>query len=170
MIANDLPPLAGDILTGRVRSRPAYLLGLSYGLPLGLPAWLHLENVANGPTAVLEFIGTQHFGQQHNPEIDLAFMARSPFWRVGGTVLRFGGGIGPSLALGRPSAEDGPSRTSTRRARLQTYIGIEAEARFDALPGTGILLRVHHRSSAYGLVAPKNVGSNYIVLGLRHLF
>lgn len=84
--------------------------------------------------------------------------------------MRVGAGMGPSLALGRPAAEDGPSEGSPRRSRLQVYIGLEVEARMADRPDTGLVLRVHHRSGAYGLVAPNNVGGNFIVLGLRHGF
>lgn len=174
MIHNDLPPLAFDLVTGRVRTKSAYLVGVGYGLPLSPPpAWLvgglSLIGVHEA-TAALDLIAVQHGGAESNPEIDLGYTLRSRYAQWGPARVRVGAGIGPSLALGRPSAEDGPNDTSPRRPRFQTYIGLEVEARMEGQPATGLVLRVHHRSSAYGLVATKNVGGNFIVLGLRHSF
>ncbi|HVR50115.1 MAG TPA: hypothetical protein VMS38_10270 [Pseudorhodoferax sp.] len=174
MIHNDLPPLAFDLVTGRVRTKSAYLVGVGYGLPLPAPptwlsgglSWIGVHEA----TAALDLIAVQHGGAESNPEIDLGYTLRSRYAAWGPAQVRVGAGLGPSLALGRPSAEDGPNDTSPRRPRLQTYIGLELEARMEDLPATGLVLRVHHRSSAYGLVATKNVGGNFIVLGLRHSF
>jgi len=174
MIANDLPPLAFDLVTGRVRTKSAYLVGIGYSLPLPPPpGWLDRSLAAigmHGATAALDLIAVQHGGAEHNPEVNVAYTVRSRYADFGPMRLRVGAGMGPSLALGRPAAEDGPTDTSPRRPRFQNYVGLEVEARLADMPDTGLLLRVHHRSGAYGLIAPNNVGGNFIVLGLRHSF
>lgn len=63
MIANDLPPLAFDLVRGRVRGKSAYLVGLGYSLPLmPPPGWLDRGLAAigiPGTTAALDLIAVQ---------------------------------------------------------------------------------------------------------------
>lgn len=167
---NDLPVFASDTLRGRLSWRHSYFLGAGYLQPVKPPDWLHraagrigLEHISHH----IEWIGLQHFGGQHNSEMALAYMVHSPHADWGGLRLRAGGGVGPSLALGRPSAEDGPDAQPEKRSRLQHYIALEVEAAMPELSAYSVVLRLHHRSGVYGLVAPKGVGSNFVTLGLR---
>lgn len=167
LISNDLPQLGPDILRGRLGWRDSYFVGAGYSLPLGGPGWLPRRT---GLSSSVEFIGVRHFGQQENLEVDIAYMLHTARGEWGGLKFRGGGGIGPSLALGRPAAEDGPTRDPDRRSRFQHYIALEIEAALSAHPDTALVLRVHHRSGVYGLVAPDGVGSNFMTLGLRYAF
>ena len=101
---NDLPVFASDTLRGRLSWRNAYFTGASYLQPIEAPGWLHraagrigLEHISHD----IEWIGLQHFGGQHNPEIALAYMVHSPQADWGGLHLRAGVGFGPSLAAAR---------------------------------------------------------------------
>ncbi|QHI98254.1 hypothetical protein GT347_09755 [Xylophilus rhododendri] len=170
LVANDLPPFAFDAVRGRLDWRDSYFLGGSWLEPVGTPPWLggFFGSLGMQPvTTELEWIGLKHFSGQHNGELALAYMAHTAYSDWGGLRLRAGGGMGPSLALGRPSAEDGPQDEPDRRSRLQNYIGLELEGRLADAPGTALVLRLHHRSGVYGLVAPQGVGSNFVTLGLR---
>ena len=167
LISNDLPQLGPDILRGRLGWRDSYFVGAGFSLPLSSPRWLPGRT---GLTTSVEFIGVRHFGQQDNLEVDIAYMLHTTYGEWGGLKFRGGGGIGPSLALGRPSAEDGPTRDPDKRSRFQHYIALELETSLMAHPGTALVLRVHHRSGVYGLVAPDGVGSNFMTLGLRYAF
>lgn len=167
LIANDLPRLPVDILRAHVDWRSSYFIGAGYTQPLPTPHWL------DGPIGLstsIEFIGLRHFGGQHNLEVDIAYMVRTPYHEWSGLRFRGGGGLGPSLALGRPSAEDGPDDHPEKRSRLQNYIALELEISGGEADGAALVLRVHHRSGAYGLVAPNGVGSNFLTLGLRRAF
>jgi len=170
---NDLPRFAGDTLRGRLQWRDSYFLGASYMQPITPPDWLHEAAGRIGLKRIshdIEWVGIQHFSGQHNPEIAVAYMVHTPQAEWGGIRLRAGGGVGPSLALGRPSAEDGPERQPDKRSRLQHYIALELEATIPKLSPYSIVLRLHHRSGVYGLVAPNGVGSNFVTLGLRFPF
>ena len=173
LFANDLPPFMFDAVRGRLQTRDSYLLGGSWFQPTRTPDWL--ANAFSFPgmqsvTTGVEFIGLQHFRHQHDMEVDIAYMVHTPYTSWSGLLLRAGGGIGPSLALARPSAEDGPTDAPTRRTRLQNYIGLELEASLVDSPDIAMVLRLHHRSGAYGLVAPNGVGSNFLSAGLRFAF
>lgn len=170
---NDLPVFASDTVRGRLQWRQSYFLGASYLQPTTPPGWLN--RVAGGLglghiSHDIEWIGLQHFGGQHNQEIAVAYMVHTPRVDWGGLQVRAGGGVGPSLALGRPSAEDGPERQPEKRSRFQHYIALELEASMPDLFPYSMVLRLHHRSGVYGLVAPNGVGSNFVTLGLRFPF
>jgi hypothetical protein len=173
LFANDLPPFVFDAVRGRLQTRNSYLVGGSYFHPTRTPEWLADVCGSSGMPSVttgVEFIGLQHFRNQHNAEIAVAYMVHTPQANWSGLQLRAGGGIGPSLALARPSAEDGPADAPNRRSRLQNYIGLELEASPIDSPDIALVLRLHHRSGVYGLVAPNGVGSNFLSAGLRFAF
>lgn len=167
LVSNDLPKLGQDIIRGRLDWRNSYFVGGGYSLPLGSPGWLPGRL---GLSSSVEFIGLRHFGQQDNLEVDIAYMLHTGYGEWGGLKFRGGGGVGPSLALGRPSAEDGPTNDPDKRSRFQHYIALEFETSLNSHPETALVLRVHHRSGVYGLVAPDGVGSNFMTLGLRYAF
>ncbi|GAC1356527.1 MAG: hypothetical protein NVSMB34_10750 [Variovorax sp.] len=162
-----------QIFSNDVKFEPSYFTAIGYGKPTALPDWLTsgLGHVGiSEPTGVVEAIGVQHRGLQHNFEADLAFILRTGFAQLGPVRLRAGAGIGLSYAFGRPSYEDGPDGDPTRRYRFQNFNAIELEGGLNQFPDTGLVARVHHRSGLYGLVAPKHVGSNFLTVGIRHRF
>lgn len=73
-------------------------------------------------------------------------------------------GIGLSHAFGTPTYEDGPRDDPGRRYRTQLGLVIDLTGRPSGWAGWGIGFRVHHRSGAYGLIAPRRVGSNFVGL------
>ena len=66
--------------------------------------------------------------------------------------------------------EDGPADDPSRRYPTQVLILLEAEWSWDSLPQVALVTRVHHRSGAYGTIAPSGVGSNFVAAGLRYHF
>lgn len=173
LIGNDLPPFAYDVLRNRLEWRNSYFVGGSYLQPVATPDWLARAFASIGLSDIttgVEYIGLEHFHNQHNPEVDIAYMIHSRYATFAGVNWRAGGGMGPSLALGRPSAEDGPENAPDKRSRFQNYIGLEVEASLPDRPDIAAVLRLHHRSGAYGLIAPDGVGSNFVTLGLRFAY
>jgi hypothetical protein len=125
-----------------------------------------VENVQHGYELVL----LQHRGKQDNVELGAAYMLRSPNLEVAQLRVNAAGGLGLSHSFGTPSYEDGPKADPARRYRTQMLILLEAEWSLASLPDWSLVTRVHHRSGAYGLIAPRQVGSNFIVAGLRYRF
>lgn len=162
-----------QIFRNDVKFEPSYFTAIGYGKPVSLPNWFTsgLGHVGiSEPTGVVEAIGVQHRGLQHDFEADLAFILRTGFAQLGPTRVRAGAGIGVSYAFGTPSYEDGPDSDPTRRYRFQNFNAIELEGGLNRFPDTSLVARVHHRSGLYGLVAPKHVGSNFLTVGIRHRF
>jgi hypothetical protein len=112
----------------------------------------------------------QHRGLQTNAEIGGAYMLRTPDLEIGPLGVNFGTGAGLSYALGTPSYEDGPKDDPARRYPLQLLVLLELEWRIRDLERFSVVTRVHYRSGMYGLIAPRNVGSNFLVGGIRYKF
>jgi hypothetical protein len=125
-----------------------------------------IENVQHGYELVL----LQHRGKQTVTELGAAYMLRSPNLEVAQLRVNVGGGLGLSHTFGTPSYEDGPKDDPSKRYRTQLLILLEAEWSLASLPDWSLVTRLHHRSGAYGLIAPRQVGSNFIVAGLRYRF
>lgn len=169
----NLTGLPRQILGNDIKWESSYFTGLGYAKPSSLPGWLTRGLGAVGikePTGVVEVIGVQHRGLQSNFEADVAFILRTGFAHVGPVRVRGGAGLGLSYAFGRPTYEDGSVADPSRRYRLQNYNAIELEAGVDKLPDTSLVARVHHRSGLYGIIAPRQVGSNFLTLAVRHRF
>lgn len=169
----NLTGLPKQVLRGNIKWEPSYFTAVGYAEPVSLPGWVtgSLGSVGiSEPTAVVEVMGVQHRGRQTNFEADLAFVLRTGFAHFGPTRVRAGVGLGVSYAFGTPSYEDGPEFDRSRRYRFQNYNAIELEAGLDQVPNTTLVTRVHHRSGLYGLVAPRQVGSNFLTVAVRHRF
>lgn len=76
-------------------------------------------------------------------------------------------GEGISYASSIPSLE---GKSSENTKRLLNYLLLEATFAAPSYPRLQLMLRIHHRSGAYGLYHAGNTGSNDIGLGLRYLF
>lgn len=165
--------LPKQILGGEIKWEPSYFTAVSYTKPSSLPDWLVGTlggiGVVN-PTAAVEVIGVQHRGRQTNSELDVAFLLRTGFGHLGPARFRASFGLGLSYAFGTPSYEDGPVADPSRRYRFQNYNAFELEAGLAQFPRTSLVARVHHRSGLYGLIAPRQVGSNFLTVGVRHRF
>ena len=125
-----------------------------------------VENVQHGYELVL----LQHRGLQTVTELGAAYMLRSPNLEVAQLRMNVSGGLGLSHTFGTPSYEDGPKDDPSLRYRTQLLILLEAEWSLASLPDWSLVTRIHHRSGAYGLIAPRQVGSNFIVAGVRYRF
>jgi hypothetical protein len=125
-----------------------------------------VENIQHGYEVVL----LQHRGKQEVQELGAAYMLRSPNLELAQLRVNAAGGLGLSHTFGTPSYEDGPKDDPTKRYRTQLLILLEAEWSLASLPDWSLVTRIHHRSGAYGLIAPRQVGSNFIVAGVRYRF
>lgn len=125
-----------------------------------------LENVQHG----YELILLKHHGLQDNAELGAAYMLRTPDAALGELHVNAGFGAGLSHAFGTPSYEDGPVDDPERRYKTQLLLLIEAEWRWGAASHWALVTRIHHRSGLYGVIAPRFVGSNFVVAGLRYRF
>lgn len=123
-----------------------------------------LESVVHGAEVVL----VKHRGLQHHVEAGTAYTLRTPFLHLGPIALNVGAGIGLSHAFGMPSYEDGPRDNPARRYRTQLLLLVDTEWKLANARNWSLLMRVHHRSGAYGLIAPRKVGSNFLAVGLRY--
>jgi hypothetical protein len=118
----------------------------------------------------LEVVALKHHGLQDNYEIGLAYKLKSPSWNIANLKTELGLGIGLSQALSEPSYEDGPMDNPNERYRTQLLLILDSRWRLKTFPRYSVLLRVHHRSGAYGLIAPQNVGSNFLTFGVGYDF
>ncbi|MEC7119433.1 MAG: hypothetical protein VXW65_05990 [Pseudomonadota bacterium] len=172
-VDSDLLELPKKIFTGDLEWEPSYFEAVGYTHPLPVPQWLDTALSAvylSDSTTAIEGIAVQHRGLQHNFETSFAYLLRTDYWAVTGVRFRIGAGLGLSYAFGTPSYEDGPKDNPTKRYRFQNYNAYELETSLAAYPSAALALRVHHRSGAYGLIAPRRVGSNFLTVGLRYKF
>jgi hypothetical protein len=164
----DLLEIPERSLTGRLRSEDAYFVGAglsrvivpSFSIPL-----LGTDFAFHGNRIELEGQVLRHFGEQSHWEGTIALMFRTgqiPLFSGLSVNLAFGEGL--SYASERPALE-GSFRVEP--TRFLNYLAFEAEFSHTSLPGVYFVPRVHHRSGIFGLIAPKESGSNFIGAGIR---
>jgi len=109
----------------------------------------------------------RHFGRQQHWEFNLPigfrFTANRP---VLGLIDSAAFGIGPSHATRPPPVEE---RRNPSGARTRVYFHIEVARTVGSDPMTQLFLRVHHRSGAWGVVAPAGT-SNAVAAGIRRQY
>jgi hypothetical protein len=169
-VDHNLLQLPGAVGRGQLRREPSHFTGVSLsrdGGQLG-ERWATL---ASSPLASwregYEFVLLQHRGLQRNAEIGAAYVLRTPTLHAGPVGVNGASGLGLSYALGTPTYEDGPADEPGRRYRLQLLALFELEWTWRDVNNLALITRVHHRSGAYGLIAPPRVGSNFLAVGLR---
>jgi hypothetical protein len=108
-----------------------------------------------------------HFGLQDHAEVTLALLWRSRDFAIPLTEGRLNVAVGEGLsyALSRPTYEG--VANSEEPYKFLNYLAFEAEFSHPSLAGVSVVPRVHHRSGAFGLVAPRGSGSDFIGIGLR---
>ena len=109
----------------------------------------------------------KHFDQQDHWEFNALLIARweAFFWdRYLDTSLA--AGIGPSYATDVPEIE---VQRSGESERLQVYMLVELETVLPSHPNIAAIIRIHHRSNAFGIVADDGV-SNALAFGLKFRF
>lgn len=112
----------------------------------------------------IEGIAVKHFGEQYHWEADLALGVRwiDPFWNGS-----FAAHSGVSFASELPVFEE---RIDPPTRKTMHFLGFEAAFAGKEDPSREIVLRLHHRSGAYGLYGTNQGGSNYVALGIRKRF
>jgi hypothetical protein len=129
---------------------------------------------AEGPLKDLQYgyevIYAQHHGLQSNAELGAALTLHSSYWDLGPVAVNVGAGVGLSHVFGTPSYEDGPSDDPERRYNTQLLMLFDMAWKIRAWEHFSLVTRVHHRSGAYGLIAPPRVGSNFLALGIAYDF
>jgi hypothetical protein len=170
---HNLPELPGVILRGDVEWEPSYFTAISFRKTRGSLGnsfeFLNntpLKNIQHG----YEIVYAQHHGLQSNAELGLAFVLRTPDWNLGPVAVSAGAGVGLSHAFGRPSYEDGPFDNPDKRYSTQLLTLWDLNWKLRKFENISIVTRVHHRSGAYGVIAPRNVGSNFLAVGVRYDF
>jgi hypothetical protein len=109
----------------------------------------------------------KHFHFQTNWEFNALATARwEAFWWDNFLDTSVAFGIGPSYATDEPEIEiENDGKTS----RFLVYWMMELAVALPSHPHTALIVRIHHRSNAYGLVAEEG-GSNALALGLKWIF
>lgn len=138
----------------------SWLLALAVGRELGtLGPYLRWE---------LEGQAAQHFGEQHHEELNGLIALRwlpFPWDRYLDTSFAFGEGL--SLATRVPAIE---ARRHQRSSALLDYLLFEFAFSLPDVPRWSTVVRIHHRSGAWGTFNGVEEGSNFLGAGLRHDF
>ncbi len=166
-VDTDLPQLPKHLFGGTLVFEDARLYTLSYvrdlaAYPIGYTR-LHLG---------IEGVLGKHDGIQNHLETALAFQLKlsgilppkSPF------NIDYAVADGLSYAFDEPRYEDTPENEPDRYYRLQNFISMDFDFYARTCPSVQLMLRLHHRSGVYGLIAPPKVGSNFIGYGVKYLF
>ena len=112
----------------------------------------------------------KHSGKQSHEEINGAFTLRwlpFPWDRYLDTSFAFGNGL--SYATSEPELEirEGDEHKTNQ---LLYYILVELAFSLPQEPDWDLFVRIHHRSSVFGLIDNITTGSNFVGLGLRYKF
>jgi hypothetical protein len=170
---HNLTELPGKIVTADIAWDKSYFTAISAGKTRGTLG-ASMASLNDTPFGAIshgyEVILVKHRGLQSNLEASAAYMLRTPTAYLGPVGVSFGTGAGLSYAFGTPSYEDGPKNDPDRRYRLQLLALFELEWRLRDVDNVSLVTRVHHRSGVYGLIAPRNVGSNFLAAGIRFQF
>ena len=170
---HNLQELPGKLLSGSIDWDETRYVGVYAGkrfsrLGEAFPVFKNtpLRNVRHGFTLTM----LKHSGLQDNLEAAAAYTLTTPPVRLGFVATDLSVGAGLSYAFSRPAYEDGPLDAPERRYRGQFYLLIENEWLLPKHEQWRLVFRVHHRSGVYGVIAPRNVGSNVLGMGIRRFF
>ena len=172
-VDHNLKEIPIEIITADVDWDNTHFSGLSLDRNFGSFA-SRFDQLQDNPLGQIsqgvELVALKHRGLQQNVELGLAYKLNTPTWRVAWLEGEAALGLGLSHAFSEPSYEDGPLDNPDKRYRTQLLVLFDTRWRLSAYPRYSILFRVHHRSGAYGVIAPRNVGSNFLALGLGYDF
>jgi len=151
----------GSILRGRTKFQSSYV-GVAGGSRT-------LHRFGRHLSLELEANAAFHAGLQRHPEVNTALLVRwhrFPWDRYVNTTVAFG--LGPSYAFRTPRVEVHPRRPASR---LLVFMPVEITFAPPQRrnPRWELLLRIHHRSGAFGLVSDAR-GSNFVSTGVRYRF
>ena len=163
-VDNNLPDILTDLFNETVDYAPTNIYSLSYTKITYEP----FEHINFG----YEFDIAQHSGLQDNQEVGAvglimleALLPENPLLDFDFTF-----GMGLSHAIGSPSYEDGSTANPDKRYNTQLFIILDLDFYIPDYSDIHFFIRKHHRSGAYGFVAPEHVGSNFVGYGLRFIF
>ncbi len=166
-IDTNLPDLPGRLVHRTLEYDDTYFTGVSYTVGTRPPSLMERAFRAirvDGVSTGVEFLGVKHRGLQDHFESSVLYRLNSPYLGVGPVQARLGYGLGLSYAHGTPWYERSPDDD---RKRLLTYMSYELELRLRRIDRVSLVTRIHHRSGAYGLFAPRGSGSNFLAVGVR---
>ena len=106
----------------------------------------------------------EHTIYEFNPYIAFRW-ANLPWNHYVTTSFAIGEGV--SYVTSVPAIE---KKYNKNTKRLLNYLMLEASLAFPNCPRWQLIVRIHHRSGAFGLYQAGNTGSNDVGLGLRYLF
>ncbi len=113
----------------------------------------------------------KHFGFQDHEEFNGVLVGRwllFPWDKYIDTSLAVGEGL--SYATERPRIEGG-DRSSRKEYHFLNYLMVELSFFLPKFPHWGLVIRVHHRSDVYGLVADSVLGgSSFVGGGIKYVF
>ncbi len=167
---NNLREIPGGIIGGDLLIEDTYLYAMGAFFPFRSLMQNDMDHVDFGLTTV----AAKHSGMQSHLELDSAFTMRYTelFPKDSAINLDLAAGIGLSYAFGTPTYEDPVINDdgTLEYYKLQSYLHFDVEIYTPSLKSLHLLLRVHHRSGIYGLIAPPKVGSNFIGAGIIYYF
>lgn len=111
-----------------------------------------------------------HSGQQNHMEVNAAFTLRwhpFPWDRYLDTSLAFGNGI--SYAFEEPPLEIREA-DDNKTSKWLYYILVELSFSAPQIPQWDYFVRIHHRSSVFGLIDGLFSASNFVGVGVRYHF
>jgi len=169
-VDENLREIPGDIVTGDLIVEDTHLYAIGAFFPLKSLTSENIEDVKFGLTAV----AVKHNGMQSHAELDTAFTVKynELFPKNSFLNMDLAMGMGFSYAFDTPTYEDHVINDdgTLEYYQFQCYLHFDAEIYTPSLESTHLLLRVHHRSGIYGLIAPPKVGSNFVGVGLVYYF
>ena len=166
-IKTNLPDLAGHVYHRTLRYEDTHFAGVGYRHGMQPPALFQRAArlvYLDGLTTGVEVISVKHRGMQDHFESSLAYAIHTPYAKVSALRARLGYSLGVSYAFGDPSYERSPDDD---HRRWLTYMAYELELGLERYDRVSLVTRIHHRSGAYGLFAPRGSGSNFLAVGVR---
>lgn len=166
-VDTDLPLLLPKLIDGSLVYEDAHLYTLSYVHSFSVYA-IGYADLLIGAEGVLG----KHYGIQDHMETAVALHLKLAglLPRKMPVNLDYAIGNGLSYAFGEPYYEDTPKDQPDKHYRLQYFISMDLDFYARDFPRLQLMLRLHHRSGIYGVVAPQRVGSNFIGYGIKYLF
>jgi len=164
----DLLDVPGRSFTGNLTFENSNFVGAGLARVIVPPFSIPVPGTGfafHGNRLELEGQVLRHFGDQSHWEGTITLMFRTgqiPLFS--GLSVNLAVGEGLSYASERPRLE-GSFRVEP--SRFLNYLAFEAEFSHASLPGVYFVPRVHHRSGIFGVIAPRESGSNFIGAGLR---
>ncbi len=169
-IDSNLREIPGEIITLDLPTEDTHLYAIGSFMPFQLNSLKEYKDLEVGLTSVL----AKHSGMQSHVELDAAITlkVKEILSKNNYVNFDFAFGIGLSYAFDTPTYEDPVilDDGTLKYYQLQSYLHFDTEIYTPSIESLHLLLRVHHRSGIYGLLAPSGVGSNFIGAGLVYYF